>query len=1345
MKKRRLDLDIEHLIELLLIGVFAAVALALLGLGLYVLLPLAQVWLPVGAPAALPPTATLTTPTPATSGSPTAIPTVTLSPLPLPVTPLPTLTPHNTPAPPATPTALSTMAASRAFTSFACDRPGWFPEDAGIGEHTIFQHLGYTYVVAAAQPERHALWMARTGDLCHWEELPPILTSVALDAWDGRAIASPFVIAQDGQYILLYTGITWNGTERILAATSTNPADAAAWVVQGEAFRPNHPEEKWNPGDAAICRAPMVLRDGDLYYLYYTGQNVDGGIIGVAVANAPIGPWEDLGAITPALPDETYESPFVIRQQDGAFYLFYHHAGQGTQYRTGATPVGPWSEPASLAPGWAHEFWQQGDAWLTSFLTNYSVTIFPLDWQTADGLAQPQIRTPSAFLQDIPIWAHPGEPAPHEVVLFRHTFELAEPLEGVTLNLFADTRYQAWLDGVWLGRGPARFSYRLREYDVYAPGRLEAGKHTLAVLVQWAPNTRRSESFAPFLQGHLQGSDPAGAQVIVRTNAAWKAQRSAAWQEKGVLVHSWGLIGPVELLDLSLLDAAWMQPGFNDDAWPPAVAINPAAVNYQPYQSVFLERDANGSRLLPTEGAEEATSLELAGAVSGVLYRPRSIAPLVDVPAPATVLDAGLLSPGFTLGELPPGLAVPYVLPFNVQEDTYFTIEAPGMVGPAISIGVDGEYVGWKNADETRPDVFVARMRLFRGPHQITFEQIPPTGLTFAVSQENVAFKEIPFSQGLHAGRRLLLAQPVSDWGGEVRSQVVVSPTQSGLTVTFPAAPSYLVLDLGRTIHGRVVVDVSGPAGSVLDVGWDERLLPGTLRPMPYPGSQHKEWNQTDSWVLDGNRRTLSTLDTRAGRYLLIAVWADQPVQLDNLRVLEERYPLKLRGSFDSSDPLLNYIWQVGVETLYPNMTDAYTDTPWRERGQWWGDAYVADHVNRVTFGDQALMRRGLLFMADSYQVNEAPGLAPNSGSSNMTDYMMLWVQNLADYVRLSGDTSILNQAYPVLKTFMEQMAGYRDERSGLIEFARAHWWDTAYVDTYGWQNRHGQSTVINALYYRTLLEAAYLAEQAQDASAAANWQQQAEKIRAKANEVLFSVYQQRYLATNNQGYYEPPTLHAQVWALAYGLVAEENRDAVTQAMLALLARDPERMNIGLYGLHWVFDALGQAGYIEDGLALIKTFYGSMVARGASTWWERIDADQVWTQSLSHAWGASPTWFLTTYVLGARATGPDTWELKPALVGVERAQGVLPLQHNDLYASWLVQECNSVSLTIDAQQSQGTILLPLPNKDTVVLLDDQVIWQSERALNNQIEADQNKLMVFIQGGSHQIDIQEYCP
>jgi len=126
---------------------------------------------------------------------------------------------------------------------------------------------------------------------------------------------------------------------------------------------------------------------------------------------------------------------------------------------------------------------------------------------------------PPEITKDFPIWAHALKPLKHEVVIFRRAFNLDKVLENVELHIFADTRYEIWLDGQWIGRGPARFSLMTREFDVYQLGGINKGEHVIAVLVQWAPNNRRSESTTPYLQAHIQGENLNQTQIVARTDS----------------------------------------------------------------------------------------------------------------------------------------------------------------------------------------------------------------------------------------------------------------------------------------------------------------------------------------------------------------------------------------------------------------------------------------------------------------------------------------------------------------------------------------------------------------------------------------------------------------------------------------------------------------------------------------------------------------------------------------------------------------------------------------------------------------------------------------------------------
>ena len=174
---------------------------------------------------------------------------------------------------------------------------------------------------------------------------------------------------------------------------------------------------------------------------------------------------------------------------------------------------------------------------------------------TGSKVHLPLVLNAGDFYQDQPIWAPGGQAGTHQVVLFRLEFNASQALSDVELRLFADTRYQAWLDGVWVGRGPARFALTLRQYDVYPLESLAPGFHVLAVLAQWSPDDRRSESLVPLLQGDLQGRLPDGSTFTLRTGEHWKALLSPAWRSDAALIHQWDLIGYTELLDLGLLPA----------------------------------------------------------------------------------------------------------------------------------------------------------------------------------------------------------------------------------------------------------------------------------------------------------------------------------------------------------------------------------------------------------------------------------------------------------------------------------------------------------------------------------------------------------------------------------------------------------------------------------------------------------------------------------------------------------------------------------------------------------------------------------------------------------------------
>jgi alpha-L-rhamnosidase len=918
--------------------------------------------------------------------------------------------------------------------------------------------------------------------------------------------------------------------------------------------------------------------------------------------------------------------------------------------------------------------------------------------------------------RDPAIWPHAGAPAALEVAHFRTELTLARPIVGVHWVLFADTRYQAWLDGVSVGRGPVRFSHARRWFDVWPLGELAAGRHVLAVEVAWAPDTRRSESVRPLFMGHIEGVEGGRRVMKAPSGRAWLARLESAWQRFPAQVHPAALIGPTELVDLRQTTADWMLPGTRAGSWHDAVVV-------------------------PDPGA-------------GAAWAERTIAAQSETRVAVASVQTGWLSPGRRLvtvergdsGTAAGGQA------FQLARTAAVTVEAlaaeivpGGRPVPPVGITVDGRPLAFAPAPPARPDVYVAQVDLPAGEHVAAARVEDWGGAVLALGGSGLTLSPATPRQGAHAGRRLLLSELVA----AEAAGAVITATNCSLSLTLGPGPAYAVLDLGRVVHGRLTADGSGPAGAVLDIGWDERLWQG--RPWPHPGSRYPGWNQVDSWVLAGSARPVTTLDTRTGRYVLIASWAEGAVQLDNLRLERVGYPARQRGRFHSDSPRLDRIWQVGADTLATNMLDTYAD-PWRERGQWWGDAWVDAHINQAAFGDDALFRRGLGLMADAFDAGRPSALAPGDGPE-LLDFGMLWVQGLTEQQRLTGDTAFTRTLYDRVAPFLDHLTTFESPASGLLDLSDGPEGRTALIDWGSFKDwgtyysRYGQSTAVNALYDGTLRDAAELADTMGDQDRARSWRTRAERVRDSLNSRNFDRATRRYITTRLPDRVVPPWPHAQAWPLAYGSVPEADVPAVAAQLVDLLDPDPGAPNVDIYGTFWLLEALARADRVADGLAVISRTYGRLLDAGATSWWESFYADGRPDQALSHGWGGAPTWFLTTHVLGARRTGPTTWQLRPALAGVSFAEGSLPLPRGDLVVSWRQVACgqHAVALTAPAGTT-GQLVIPVRDPQLDVVVDGQLVWTAGQPVAGAADVTLTDagIAVGLTPGDHAADVMWPC-
>ena len=159
--------------------------------------------------------------------------------------------------------------------------------------------------------------------------------------------------------------------------------------------------------------------------------------------------------------------------------------------------------------------------------------------------------------------------------LFRRTFSLPARAETAMLALTVDGRYQLFVNGTRVGRGPARCDPHHQRTDAHeVAALLRPGENAIGVLVHvYGVDT----SWYQAVRGHWQpvfgdgglycdGRVRCGAVTVdLLSDEHWRCQECPAW-DRAAPRPMWN-IGFVEVHDARAMPQGWTRPGFDDSGW----------------------------------------------------------------------------------------------------------------------------------------------------------------------------------------------------------------------------------------------------------------------------------------------------------------------------------------------------------------------------------------------------------------------------------------------------------------------------------------------------------------------------------------------------------------------------------------------------------------------------------------------------------------------------------------------------------------------------------------------------------------------------------------------------------
>ncbi|MRG44785.1 Bacterial alpha-L-rhamnosidase [Chitinophaga sp. SYP-B3965] len=392
---------------------------------------------------------------------------------------------------------------------------------------------------------------------------------------------------------------------------------------------------------------------------------------------------------------------------------------------------------------------------------------------------------------------------------------------------------------------------------------------------------------------------------------------------------------------------------------------------------------------------------------------------------------------------------------------------------------------------------------------------------------------------------------------------------------------------LDETVSGWASISVKGKAGSRLKIR--------------YVSEEGDDYGQFDSYILKGEGLEQWEPKFTWHAFRRVEVIADD-VDLDksSLKIKVVHTDVASNGSFECSNPFLNKINEAYIKTQNANFHGSVSsDCPHRERLGYTGDGQVIVESSIFTYDMRQLYNKWLDDMNDAR--NKKTGFvthtAPFGGGGGGPAWGSAYVIMPWAYFSYYGDSTILARHYAGMKQWVEYLET-RTDKGGLVTREEPNGWCLGDWCTPA-SIKIPEHFVNTAYFYHVtniMSKVALVLGKNEDHVKFANL---AKGIKVNFNKAYYNASENRYWE-GRQG--------ANVFALAFGLVPEENYNLVFNALLAQLKDLNYHFDTGILGTPLLLKVLSHNDRDDIAYQIMnqKDFpgFGYLLDAKNSTLWE---------------------------------------------------------------------------------------------------------------------------------------------